>query len=237
MHHKMILRIKNWKLTLLGLLFICLFTALGLWQVARAKQKTELLEMYALRTQAKSLTASDLNQPRDSRFFTVSLQGEFDNHHTFLLDNKTFHGQVGYEVYTPFHAYGLAQPLLIDRGFIPLGKSRLILPTIPVISGVVTLTGLINLPPHYSTFPEMHDKSLAWPLRIQFLDIDRISQLLNQQIAPYVINIDPKHKAALAIEWQIVIMSPERHMGYAVQWFALALTLLILSVALNQRAR
>ena len=45
----------------------------------------------------------------------------------------------------------------------------------------------------------------------------------------------PNHTAAYPIEWKIVSVGPERHGAYALQWFALALTLLILWVALNRR--
>ena len=34
-------------------------------------------------------------------------------------------------------------------------------------------------------------------------------------------------------EWAIVSMPPVRHVGYAVQWFAMALAILILFIALN----
>lgn len=228
---------KNWRLNLLALLFICLFTALGLWQVLRAKEKSRLLQIYTKRAQVQPLTAKDLDHYRDLRFYRINLTGHFDNEHSFLLDNKTYHGRVGYEVYTPFYVENLTPAVLIDRGFIPLGKSRAILPAIPKISGAITLSGLINLPPHYATLSQMYEKPSTWPLRIQFIDMERMAGILNQKTLGFVINIDPKNQAALEMqEWQIVIMPPERHLGYAVQWFALALTLLILSVALNRRA-
>jgi surfeit locus 1 family protein len=142
--------IKNWKLALLALVFFCLFTSLGVWQVKRANQKKILLKSFAERTEHAPVSAQDLNQPKDWRFYRIQLSGCFDNNHTILLDNKTLDGKIGYEVYTPFQAKHLAMTVLIDRGFIPIGVNRQILPTIKAIEGEVTINGLLNLPPTYA---------------------------------------------------------------------------------------
>lgn len=163
------------------------------------------------------------------------LHGRFDNQHSLLLDNKTFKGQVGYEVYTPFKAEGLNQVILVDRGFIPLGANRQILPNLRDVPGKVTIIGMLNLPPTYVTYGQLYDV-MHWPLRIEFVQLESLSQLLHVSLFPYVFCLTPEDPASYTNEWQIVIMSPERHRGYAVQWFALALTLLILFVALNRRS-
>ncbi|OGT36897.1 MAG: hypothetical protein A3F11_08955 [Gammaproteobacteria bacterium RIFCSPHIGHO2_12_FULL_37_14] len=242
MHQKMTIRIKNWKLTFLALLFFALFTSLGLWQLSRAKQKELLLATYAEQTKRAPLTAHDLNKANDWRFYRASLRGTFDNKQTFLLDNKTFYGQIGYEVYTLFYAQGLAQPILIDRGFIPMDSDRTKLPSIKEINGIITLTGMLNLPPTYVAFGKINDSTtLTWPLRIEFIDLKAIAKLASnpegkiEEIYPYILMITAHHPAAYPIEWKMLVMSPERHRGYALQWFALALTLLILWVALNRR--
>jgi cytochrome oxidase assembly protein ShyY1 len=47
--------------------------------------------------------------------------------------------------------------------------------------------------------------------------------------------VDPKNAVAYPIEWQqIATVSPARHRAYALQWFAFALTLLILCIVLNR---
>lgn len=235
MHHKMTLGIKNWQLNLLALLLITILTSLGFWQLSRAKEKTVLLKTYSARAQAPALTTKTLPHMYDWRFYKVDLIGEFDNAHTFLLDNKTYQGRVGFEVYTPFWAEGEKRPILIDRGFIPL-TSRQTLPVIPPLSGKMRVSGLLNLPPNYASFGEIHHGTLTWPLLIEFMNLSTLGNLMEKELAPYIVNLEPDHPGALAITWQIVMIPPERHQGYAVQWFALALTLLILSIALNRRS-
>lgn len=231
----MILKVKNWKLTLLACFFIGLFTCLGSWQLSRAKQKEILINSFTQRTLEGPLSVQTLSGFSDLRFYRAELTGSFDNTHTFLLDNKTYQGQIGYEVYTPFKAERLPSAILVDRGFIPMGQSRRQLPDIQAIKGTVTILGLLNLPPSYVAFGQIKEPQLTWPLRIEFVNIDQLSTLLSYSLYPYTLTLSQKDPSAYAVKWDAVTIPPERHRGYAVQWFALALTLLILSVVLNRR--
>lgn len=230
------LTIKNWKLTLLALIFIILFSALGFWQLSRATQKEALLASFALRTQHAPLTANALDPTKDQRFYRIQLDGIFDNAHSVLLDNKIQDGKIGYEIYTPFHATQLAQPILVDRGFIQIGINRQTLPKIRDVTGKVSIIGMLNTPPTYVALGKLYESpNLVWPLRVEYINLAELKPFVGDLSTPYVINLSPTDAAAYDMKWQIVTMAPEKHKGYAVQWFAFALTLLILSVALNRR--
>jgi len=233
------MKIRNWKLAILALIVFCLFISLGFWQLSRAKQKRVLLHSYAARSQHTPLVAKELNQTNDLRFYQTKLVGVFDNTHTYLLDNKIFDEKIGYEVYTTFYAAGLFAPILVDRGFVPLGESRAKLPTIKPINQLVSITGMLNLPQTYVAYGTMvESQPVTWPLRVEYINLQEISALENKRLSrgyfPYILSLKPNDPNAYPIAWQITVMGPERHVGYALQWFAFALTLLILFVALNR---
>jgi surfeit locus 1 family protein len=231
------MRLKNWKLTLLCAVFIGLFIYLGNWQLERARQKRVLLQAYSDRTKQQSLAASKLDENQDLRFFLTQLRGQFDNEHTFLLDNKTFNGEVGYEIFTPFISPDLPKAILVDRGFVPLLRKREDLPTIKAIQGNTFITGMLNLPPTYVSFGDiLANPTLQWPLQVEYIDIAQLTGFYQKPLYRYILTLDPQHPAAYPLKWQIVAVGPERHMGYALQWFAFALTLLILFVILNWRS-
>jgi surfeit locus 1 family protein len=71
---------------------------------------------------------------------------------------------------------------------------------------------------------------LVWPLRVEFIHLAQLAPLIGSSLYPYVLYLSPQHPAAFAVERHFVLFPPARHWGYAVQWFALALTLLILSI-------
>jgi surfeit locus 1 family protein len=228
--------IKNWKLALIALLFFCLFISLGNWQLKRAKEKRALLATYESRIKRAPQRITTLSTPSDLRFYQILLHGHFQNEKTILLDNKTYAGQIGYEIYTPFLAQELTKPILVDRGFISMGQTRQTLPIIRRNTGEITLTGMLNLPPKYVSLGGIAESTtLSWPLRVEYIHLDELKKYLGDLSDPYVLQINPNHVAAYPIKWEIVIMSPEKHLGYALQWFAFALTLLILFVALNRR--
>jgi surfeit locus 1 family protein len=228
------LRIKNWTLGLVSLIFFCVFVSLGLWQVNRSIEKKGLLESFNARSLQPPLLLSHLEgeATKDLRFYRATLNGHFDEDHIFLLDNKIFHGQVGYEIYVPFHITGSKKAILVDRGFVQAFNRE----KLPVISKahVGQVLGVLNLPPKYFAFGNMVDSNQkTGPLRIEFVNLKQLEKIINYPLFPYVLSLAKDHPAAYPIEWQIVIMGPHRHLGYAFQWFALAFTLLILFIALN----
>ena len=242
MHQKMTSVYRNWKLNLLAMVCISLFIALGCWQLSRAQQKESVQHAFALRSQLPPMQIGSFHQheisntTRDMRFYRATLTGGYDNKHTMLLDNKVFHGQVGYEVYTPFK-FKLRHDDISDRGFIGIGQSRNNLPLIADIISNITINGMFNLPPKLFTFGGMLDVTVNnWPKRIEYINLTKVAQLIEKpanSIYPYVLLLSPGEPSAFAVEWQAVTMGPEKHKGYALQWFAFALTLLILFVALN----
>lgn len=140
-------KIKNLKLALLALVLFCVFISLGMWQLRRADEKLLLLKSYSQRAHDKPLQADKLLDQEDLRFYRAQLHGTFDNEHTILLDNKTQHGKIGYEVYTPFKADGLNMPILVDRGFVQTHGLRSELPNIHAVTDETAIVGLLNAPP------------------------------------------------------------------------------------------
>ena len=228
-------RIKSWKLALLGLFFVCVFFALGCWQVQRANEKKLLLKHFQERTQQNPLNQNNLSSNQDLRFYRVELLGEFDNSKNFLLDNKIYQQQIGYEIYTVFNTS--QQSYLIDRGFLPIKNRRDEAPSIQPILGKVTIVAILNEPPRYFSLGGIKaSNNESWPLKIEYVDIKELSQIAHQHLFPYVLMLSEKNALNYyPTEPQIISMTPEKHMGYAVPWFALSLSLLIISLVLNRQ--
>ncbi len=60
-----------------------------------------------------------------------------------------------------------------------------------------------------------------------------LAPLQGGKLFPFPIRIDAGEPGALAVNWQVVNMSPQMHQGYAVQWFAMAAVLLVFYVLRN----
>ena len=58
-------------------------------------------------------------------------------------------------------------------------------------------------------------------------------------VAPRVLRLDPDLPMGYARDLEVLAntLTPERHLGYAVQWFALSAAVLVIALLLTLRAR
>lgn len=68
---------------------------------------------------------------------------------------------------------------------------------------------------------------------LERLDTQLISQVLQKSVSPFIIRLDKQDANGFVREWATVSMPPQRHLAYALQWFVMALVVLIIFVALN----
>lgn len=218
-------------ITLIVILAVTLLCSLGAWQISRGLTKRALLKQWEVSQSFSPLKENDLLiQSKHERYAAVQLTGHFINDHTILLDNKTNNGHVGYHVITPL-CFGNKQWILIDRGWIPLTRSRDFLPEVPPILGEVTIEGYLDFAYRNPLIRDtIENNEIKWPLRVQQIDINALAALLHQDLFPMLV----KFRTSSAYSFEVPPfkgswLTPERHYGYAVQWFLLAITLAILS--------
>ncbi len=212
-----------------------LFILLGVWQLNRAQEKQAMLSRYETLSQRRpvELQLPVVNEAR-WRYQNVKLTGRFDREHQFLLDNQVYRGRVGYNVLTLLEPTGAKQCILVDRGWIPAGASRIKLPRVPVTARRVTIQGEVYVP--YGKgyrLGGMDSGEQGWPRRIQFIDFEQIGRRTAAPLAQMIIRLNPTSPYGYMRDWQIVAFSPQRHLGYAVQWFALAVGMLVIFIVVN----
>ena len=111
-----------------------LFAALGAWQLRRAE--TSRATRRAVRRAASRETVlaalpSDARRRR-SAFARVEVRGEYVGRPQFLLDNMLHDGVAGYHVLTALRVAGRRERVLVNRGWVPAGGDRRVLPDVAV---------------------------------------------------------------------------------------------------------
>lgn len=225
--------------TVMTLLLFPGFVSLGLWQLDRAEQKRALITHYKQRTAdlpvrldgSQRDTAAMLNR-------RVAATGRYDPAHQVLLDNQVYRGRPGYFALTPLRLKGSDMTVLVNRGWVPMGRTRADLPDLGVTEEVLTLAGVVHKPgaPPLA-LGDAGDTTPGWPKVVQRVDLEALGERLNAPLLPYTLRLAPDqaHGYVRAWETQYSRTAPEKHQAYAVQWFGLALVLLILFVGLNTR--
>ncbi len=200
-----------------------LLSGLGCWQLERSEHKTALLAQWQ---QAPSYQG--LQQPGLQRFDRVRVTGVLDPVRWFLLDNRVRQGVVGYDV------IGLLQPsedsalLLVNLGWVAGGTDRQQLPAISLPAARLEVQGRLDLPEGGLQLAA-DDWGNRWPRRIQQVSLERMTTVIEQPVLPWLLRLDTELLSGQPTGWQPVTLPPERHLGYAVQWFGLALVWLVMT--------
>lgn len=209
--------------TLLVLLLLALLLALGAWQLQRADQKSALLVRQEARRQAPAQPIGELERSADPAFQRVVLRGYFDAEHSLLLDNRSRAGRVGVELLQPFYDQPSGLWLLLNRGWLPWPDRRT-----PVAfstpTGALQLQAWIYVAPGQSFQLQADAPGKAWPQLLTRVDAGALWRQLGRAGWPYELRLLPG-PAAYQADWAVLAMGPEKHLGYAVQWFALAVAL------------
>lgn len=220
--------------TLITLLVFGILLSLGFWQLDRAEQKRALLAEYQAGTATALLRLdANLSSVEGLQYQSASVSGRYDGAHQFLLDNRTHNGMAGYEVLTPLKLTGAQVGVLVNRGWVPLGGSRAYLPAVPVSGEERSVIGRIRDVSEKGFSLGREQARTGWPYRILRVDLAELENELGYPLLPLVLLLDPAQADGYARDWHPLTFGPERNVGYAVQWFSLATTLLIIYVAVN----
>ncbi len=211
--------------------FLPLLIALGIWQLNRAEEKQIILDQWQQEAQNldwPELVAGGLENGRP-----VTVTGLFGER-SWLLDNRTRDGIVGYEVLTAFYPLE-GPPVLINRGWVAAPRTRNELPDVTPPEGIFSMTGRIGPYPEPPVLSSKSVEAEGWPRRVQMLP-GTVARAEIARLPGAIIRLqNSEQPGAYRADWEPDRMGPQTHYGYATQWFALAMVLTVLSVVASYR--
>lgn len=224
----------SWSGIVLTLLVVPALTSLGLWQLRRADEKRDLM-MHAAQGQQHTLVLSAANAATLPRYQHVSVSGRYDSARQLLLDNMpSSKGEPGYRVLTPL-VLADHSLLLVDRGWLAIGMNRSQLPAIEVSDAPRMVAGMIDELPRPGV--RAGDAGISphrWPQLLNFPTYAELKGLFGPGLQARILLLDANAPDGYERIRQIDVgFAPERHVGYAIQWFGMAFTVLIIFVVLN----
>lgn len=225
-------------MTIFSVFFFFLFISLGIWQLHRYEYKKILLKNYQQRISMKPLSLKELNQYSDKNFLPIKVKGHYENNKVILLQNRIHQHQVGYEVIMPFKAKNQNKILLVNRGWIAEQKNLTKKSKLFSVYGQQTIQGYVRILGEYQfILGEALINPGHWPLLIQKIDFHQLHQLLKTPLYHFVLRLDPQEANGFVRDWKLMSVLPERHLGYAIQWFAMAFVLVIAFLAFSIRRK
>ncbi|WFC43804.1 SURF1 family protein [Pseudoxanthomonas sp. SE1] len=225
----------------LAVLAMSLFGSLGAWQWGRAEQKEALLAETArvlAERQAQSLAVA-ADAARAQAYDWVAGEGEFLPARAILLDNQTRERQPGVRVYRVFQPIEGGVPLLVELGWQAVPGDRT-MPAVPPLPGRQHMAGLLVPPPSEGIASAAAAAQPDGSLLVIALQPDALAKALAlPALSPRVLKLDPDLPLGYARDLDVLpnTLPPERHIGYAVQWFGLAGAVFVTALILTWRSR
>ncbi len=221
------------------MLVIALFVRLGFWQSERGVEKQAMLDTATRVLDARQpvMLAAAADPDRVDTYDWAAGRGRFDQRDALLLDNQQRDGRSGVRAYRIFLPEQ-GGPLLVDLGWLPLGGAR-VLPVIERPEGTVELRGLLAPPPAVGIAlgAALARDGDGWLMTR--VDPGAIASVtgLSVPLAPRVLRLDPALPLGFDRDLELLAntLPPAKHQGYAVQWFALALAVLVTALILTLR--
>jgi surfeit locus 1 family protein len=111
------------------------------------------------------------------------------------------------------------------------------LPELPGPAGTVIVEGAVKLPPErLFRLDSTEEAHAGWPQVVQQLELTQLEQRLGYPLLPVVVLLDKADEHGFVREWKPVYdVPPDKHRAYAMQWFTLALVLLLIYLGVNSK--
>ncbi len=226
-----------WILLLAGL---AVFLSLARWQWHRAQEKEILLASYAAAADAPLRQYAALPETLAAEDYPrVAARGRYVAGRGYWLDQQIHDGRVGRRAIAVFEPDGAPRRLLVDLGWVAAmpGAPAPVWPELPLTA--VELHGI------YAPAPggglriggDALPRQNGWPKLTLFVDLAAIAADLGAPVAPRLLLLDAEPGSAFVRSWTPAVMPPEKHRGYALQWFTFALAAVVIFVVLHWRKR
>lgn len=207
---------------------LILFIKLGLWQSDKGDQALAAREQHTARAQLGPTRVGaallDAGQTQDA---PLQVTGTYEAIGGFFVDNRQMDGRPGLHVVTPLKIEGTDTRILVNRGWVAWGQSRAQLPQVNVPSGKVTVTGIAAVPSTKAFFL-MPERAEAWPELWPRLDLKRYTAQAKFPVQPVVVlQTGDDGGPPLVRKWPPPEDRAAMHHSYAMQWFGMALTLVL----------
>lgn len=229
--------VVRWPWVLINLLVLALLLGLSLWQWQRATEKTQTLARIAKWQQQGAVDIARLLAINATGRDAVQMDftGRWLAPMVWLVDNKMVSGRIGYDVVIAVEDVSAAEDsaaLLVNLGWVAAPLQRDVLPALDIptemrVQGIfrTRITGVL-------LGTNIENKG-TWPMRIQQVDIESLSAHLNR---PLISGLTYQEKnSPYLIHYRPVILPPERHKAYALQWFLLAIAVVVIALLASAR--
>jgi len=222
--------------TLFTIPALLMMLGLGTWQLDRLAWKTALIDSFESRAAAPPVTPpATVDDPAAWQFRRVEATGRFLNDKELQMTGRPFKGTAGFHVVTPFVVEN-GPTVLVNRGWVPSARRSPDSRPETLPEGPVSIDGIVRIAGQKGYFvPDNEPQNDIW---FTVEPAEMAAHLGIGPVANYYIDAlrAGERPTVLPIGADAVIHVRNEHLQYAITWFLLALTLIVVYVVWHRQA-
>ena len=195
--------------------FISIFLALGSWQLVRLNWKLDLIEQIQSSLKDEPI---NINNTALKNYLRIKAVGTIDFENQIYLYNLNEKGEPGFEVINPIKIN--KENYLLNRGWIPFNKKNE--KEINIIDEN-NIVGILRKQIKANMFKPKNDISNNYWFTLNRQDLYKLT---GEKFSPYIIYLSSKNELPKAK--MITANISNNHKKYAITWFSLAISILLL---------
>jgi len=195
--------------------FISIFIALGSWQLVRINWKLDLIEQIQSSLKDEPI---NINNTALKNYLRIKAVGTIDFENQIYLYNLNEKGAPGFEVINPIKIN--KENYLLNRGWIPFNKKNE--KEINIIDEN-NIVGILRKQIKANMFKPKNDISNNYWFTLNRQDLYKLT---GEKFSPYIIYLSSKNELPKAK--MITANISNNHKKYAITWFSLAISILLI---------
>ena len=195
--------------------FISIFLALGSWQLVRLNWKLDLIEQIQSSLKDEPI---NINNTALKNYLRIKAVGTIDFENQIYLYNLNEKGAPGFEVINPIKIN--KENYLLNRGWIPFNKKNE--KEINIIDEN-NIVGILRKQIKANMFKPKNDISNNYWFTLNRQDLYKLT---GEKFSPYIIYLSSKNELPKAK--MITANISNNHKKYAITWFSLAISILLI---------
>ena len=210
---------------------------LGSWQLQRLQWKNDLIDQFEARIAAPAVSPPSAgNVTPENEFTRLELVGEFRHNQEIYLTGRTYEGNAGFHVVTPF-LLADGRTILINRGWVAESYRDRSAREFSLVQGEVTVDAILRLPASKGYFVPENDPDAGFWFTLAPLQIIDYVGVQAPAIAGFYADALRKPEViTLPIGAKTELNLRNAHLSYAMTWYGIALALVGVYSAFHYQA-
>ena len=214
-------------LTIVTLPAFLVLISLGSWQLQRLQWKNDIISNFEARSAAEAIAIPEANAELDVlEFSSLALEGEYLHDKETFLTGRTYEGNAGFHVVTPF-LLDDGRTILINRGWVSEDYRDPAKRAFSQIDGKTSVAGILRRPGVRGYFvPENEPENGFWFTLVPS-QINRHLGLGDMAIDQFYADaLRTSDVVTLPIAAKTKLNLRNAHLSYALTWYGIALALI-----------